>query len=377
MNHVKKGIAVGILIFVNFLFTYKYTARFTDFGVYIAIGIALLQLLSFVLYKKIRLSPPYPKVIGFSLLAGIVGLGILTHFAIPLESLRVDRWSVISSFLTELYQGNYPYYATSHMGNYPGPMPVYFLIAAPFQFLGELNILSCIGYGMMAFLLMKKAPQNRHRLFLFFYLLTAFFLIWEIAVRSNLFTFSVLIVWALYTFETIQHKSALRFFGLAILIGLLLSTRSVYILPYIIFFASYLLNREITFLKLFYFLSVACITFICTFIPLVYVFPNDFFEMNPFIIQSSFLIPSSYTFAFIALAIVFTFLVKDRQDRYFYSGLSLFLTILIYAMYHIVNFGYTAAFIESNIDISYFIFSLPFLMRYLMLEGKEIKSFPL
>lgn len=98
----------------------------------------------------------------------------------------------------------------------------------------------------------------------------------------------------------------------------------------------------------------------------MYFFYSDFFTMNPFIIQSSFLVPKFYTLIFIVISILFAFLVKNKTDKFFYSGLSLFIAILIYAIYYVFNYGYEVSYINNKIDISYFIFSIPFLIKYLM-----------
>ena len=135
---------------------------------------------------------------------------------------------------------------------------------------------------------------------------------------------------------------------------------------YFVFFISSLTNREITFKRLFIFLIIALIAFVFSFLPFIVFFKNEFLTMNPFIIQSSFLVPTIYTVVFILISIGLAFLVRSKCDNLFYSGLSLFIAIFIYSIYHLVNFGYQESYINSNVDISYFIFCMPFLMMYLM-----------
>jgi len=374
MKSAKINISIGILLFINFIFCYKYTSRYTSYSLYLSLALLFFQLLAYCYGDRILISHKFKNIICYGLISFILGLVVISHFKIPLESLNVDRWSVISSFLTELYAGNYPYYALSHMGNYPGPMPIYFLIAAPFQFLGELSVLSCLGYcTILAFFIRKKVSTTELK-FLIVHLFTAMYLIWEITTRSNIFTFTMLVLIVLHNVLDLKNKTKTGFYILAVLVGLLLSTRSVYILPYIVFFLSALINREITFKKLFLFLMVSVIAFISTFLPLIYFYGDDFFNMNPFIIQSSFLVPTFYTFIFILISIGCTFLAKTKLDNYFYSGLSLFTAILIYFFYHLINFGYETAFINSKIDISYFIFCIPFLIIYLVEQKPEVKT---
>lgn len=370
MKSLKINVSILILLFINFLFFYKYSLRYTEFAIHISTILLIIQFFVFKFSNKIVVSNQQKNFICYGLFSFIFGLVILSYIAIPTESLNVDRWSVISSFLKEFFNGDYPYYAKSHMGNYPGPMPIYFLIASPFHFLGELSILSSLGFIILTVLLIKKVNVTENIKFLLFYMFTSLYLIWEITTRSNLFTFTILVLLVLNEFINLDNKKTLKFYGLALLTGLMLSTRSVYILPYIIFFLSSLINDEITFKKLFLFLSISLIAFVSTFMPFIYFFYSDFFTMNPFIIQSSFLVPKFYTFIFIVISILLAFLVKNKTDKFFYSGLSLFIAILIYAIYHLFNHGYEMSYINSKIDISYFIFCIPFFIKYLM-ENKN------
>ncbi len=369
MKTLKPNISVLILLFINFLFCYKYSTRYTEFGIYLSGIVLMLQYLVFVFSSRFKLSAKAVNVAGCFLFFVISGLIVISHFKIPPESLNVDRWSVISSFWEELFDGKYPYYAESHLGNYPGPMPIYFIMALPFYLTGELSVLSGFGYSIIAaWFIFDKNDSRKNAEFILFLLFSSFFMVWEITTRSNIFTFSILIVLVLDLSLNMKNKSRSHFYGLAILTGLLLSTRSVYILACIIFFLSGLINQEISFKRLFQFGTIAFISFIMTFIPFICLFANDFFKMNPFIVQSSFLIPPLYTFLFMLISVVLSFRVKNDSDKFFYSGLSFFICILIYALYHFVNFGYEASMLNNSIDISYFIFSIPFFVKYLSME---------
>lgn len=373
MKGIKSSVTILSLLVVNFLFSFKYLSRYFDYALYIAALIGITQFAFYRFGHKIPLPAKWKSVICFVAMSLIIGLVIISHYEIPVESLNVDRWSVISTFLTELFNGNYPYFARSHMGGYPGPMPIYFLIALPFYFIGELSILSAIGY-LIILEVLRRRETTRNTVFLIFFTVTSLFAIWEIATRSNLFTFSILVVFVLNRFTTLRISKTFSFYALAVLTGLLLSTRSIYILPYLIFFISSLTNKEIPFNKLFLFLSVAFISFVSTFLPFIYFFRSEFFTMNPFIVQSSFLVPTSYTIFFIFMALAMSFFVKNNSDKLFYSGASLFLAILIYASYHLINYGYEVSFVNSQVDISYFIFCVPFLMFYLLDVSAERNS---
>ena len=74
----------------------------------------------------------------------------------------------------------------------------------------------------------------------------------------------------------------------------------------------------------------------------------DFLTMNPFIIQSSALMPSSLSFFCIIISIFIAFSVKSKEDVIFYSGIMLFLTILLYFGYTIFITDFETTLFKSN-----------------------------
>ena len=132
-----------------------------------------------------------------------------------------------------------------------------------------------------------------------------------------------------------------------------------------VFFLSGLINKEYTFKNLIFIGLIAFAGFLITFLPFLIFFNADFWVMNPFTIQSSFLVPPVYVLAFIIITFLLTFTVKSKADKFFISGLSLFISILIYAFYSILKNLSTESFNENCVDISYFIFCVPFLIFYL------------
>ena len=97
--------------------------------------------------------------------------------------------------------------------------------------------------------------------------------------------------------------------------------------------------------------------------------------MNPFIIQSTFLIPFEYTLLSIVLAFISSFFVKSFGDAILCIGVNLFISILIYCIYLIIERGFYEAYLDSVIDISYFIFCIPFLLITLMMKTKKAELY--
>jgi hypothetical protein len=379
MKNSKSLISYAVILSINLLFAVKYFSRYSVYGTLAAIVVITAQILAVTLLSNKKLPVSSVRYSLYSLLIILVIFTVLCHRFISPESLNVDRWSIISSFFKELLKGNYPYYARSHLGNLPGLMPFYFIIAFPFYLIGDLNILSTTGYLLMIILILRRKHNLAVYGILSLIILTSVFLYWEIAGRSNMFTYSLLILLVLNFYEqTDKNVTNKSFFLSSVLSGLILSTRSIYILTYLVTFFSSLRLKEIKLKSLVIYLSVAVAAFLLTFMPLVIFFKEDFFIDNPlypFIVKSSYLIPRAYVALMILISIFFSYLVKKGTDRNFYNGISLFAAILIYFLYHIIRVGFTEAFFGSAADISFFIFCIPFLMYSIIEEAEAGSSF--
>ena len=370
-DKIKSNISLLLFLFINLIFSIKYLSRVTNFAVPISLGITSFYFLIFKYQDKLQFFGKQLKIvsmIGFLILC-IASCLIFQN--IPVETLNVDRWSVITSFWDNYFADEYVYFALSHMNNYPGPMPFYYIAALPFYLLGELGYLSII--GLLVFIILLKvlrkplATQTAY----FIIIATSPFFLWEIVARSNIFFNSTLILISIvYFFKTIENKNL---FWNGIIIGLLLSTRNVYAIPYVIVFLFALKNRDISIKNTIIIGIIAVLTFVATFLPFVIGHFEDFLKMNPFIIQSSYLMPFEYSFGCIILSFLSFFVVKNRLDVYFYSAVILFITIALHFVWMSIQHGMYAAFFNSKADISYFILCTPFFFFYILSVQKKAK----
>jgi len=361
----KSVISWCILIFISALFAFKYLPRYIDYGELVALAIVVAQVVILVRGGSMmrRLNKGWFYLLCGAVIAGVTAVAIIS---IGESTLNVDRWSVIDAFLSEMFKGEYPYMAKSHMDNYPGPMPVYFVIAAPFYLLGDLSILSAVGFLAAVIYLFRRRedhPVNAAALVL---LMTSFYMYWEVLVRSNVFTYSLLVLAIMVAFDRISPmKRGLQVLT-AIGAGLLLSTRSIFILVYFIFFLVPLRSRDISAGRWFLLKVIVAISFLATFVPFLIFFPQEFMEVNPFVIQSSIMIPVGMVSIFVLMSLLASLVAQNSIDKFYFSGVVLFLSILIYALYQVAVSGFHTAFVDSDIDISYFIFAVPFLMYYVV-----------
>jgi hypothetical protein len=308
------------------------------------------------------------------MLLGFIGFSVLVFHFLPQEQLNVDRWSVISSFWDNFFEGKYVYFAKSHMGNHPGPMPFYFILALPFYFVGDLGYFSLIGLLVFYFILYYSKEFVRTRTLMLFLLLISAFYLWEVVTRSNIFTNSSLVLFSIFYFlKSNTDNNFKHLFINGLIIGLLLSTRNVFVIPYSILMLYLIKNKKIKFHKILTLALIVITTFALTFLPFIVNHFSDFLLLNPFVIQSSYLMPAWLSVFCIFASLGLYFFIRNTQDVYFYSGISLFFTISVYFIWEIYFYGFQSAYFGNKADISYFILCIPFFL-YFLLQNPEQKT---
>lgn len=358
----KKNISLLLFFFINFLFGIKYLSRISEF--YIPITFLIILFYIFVLKKFNFINTLLDKTrltIKMLLTLYIIS-SLVLFYLIPKETLNVDRWSVITSFWDNYFSDKYVYFAKSFDGNYPGPMPFYFILALPFYWIGELGLYSLLGIVLFVYLTKLTNKNKEYSKIVFLLIATSLFYIWEISTRSNIFSNGTIVLISIYFFLKRYTKTVKNNILFGIAFGLVLLTRNVYAIPLIITIMFSIKTKKLDFYNLIQLGLYSLVTFIFTFIPFIWNHFEDFKVMNPFIIQSSFLMPFEYTIVFITASFLSFFVVKNEFDVYFYSGIILFCTILFYFAYTISITSFTTTFFKSAADISYFILCLPFIL---------------
>ena len=285
---------------------------------------------------------------------------------IKVESLTVDRWSVITSFLDSLLDGEFPYLAKSHRGNPPGPFPVYFLIAFPFYLIGEIGVFTVLGYIGLIFYINKNFTENRIKIILILLLLISPASTWELTVRSTILINMVLILYYIKWISEKEENQNHNFILPGILGGFLLSTRGIVALILLGFLSyNYLKNhKSYRFLKTGIFILLG---FTVTLLPFFLWDAKLFILYNPITLQAGFL-PSWIILIFIVLFILAGLKAENLQIFYNYVGVLLFAAVSCTFLINILQIGLYDSFIQSKFDISYFIFSIPFLLISIVKE---------
>jgi hypothetical protein len=365
-------IAAGVIFFVNLLFAYKYSIRVSiEFGILFTLLYATVLSILFFYRDNISLKPVIYHFVFFSyVLLLCIGL-----FYIDKITLNVDRWEMISIFFDSLSKGIDPYSQSASNGNYPAGLPFYFLLYAPFHFVGEIAIATLL---MLSFVYMYYVKKNKKNFFIYVYaIIFSVAMIWEVLTRSTLIVNTYLIFFILLHVLNIEKFKMTNLIVSGIITGLLLSTRTVLAFVFIIW-GIYELKQKYPLRKLFILGLFVMLAFVSTLLPFVLIWSDTFFERNPFSIQSTllfdFLIPVT-----IAFAVIFGFLCKQKSDVVFYSGMFLFVVPLLEFFVKIRLEGITESWLNSYFDISYLLFCFPFFIHVLIerpIALKEPHIFP-
>jgi hypothetical protein len=373
---IKENVSFAVFSFVNILFSVKYFSRYTEYYLFFVVVLFIFHVFIFYKGNSLQLFAKRSALIN-SLLLIFFSIGSIFVFSkVPAESLNTDRWSVISSFWDNFFDKNYVYYAKSHLGNYPGPMPFYYILALPFYFIGELGFFSLSGIFVFFLLLKYMNIKPCYQTIALLLVLTSPFYFWEILSRSNIFLNATLIVFSIaFFFKIKKYDSFKNQLLLGTIIGLLLSTRNIFALCYVILFLYGLKSKKINIKSVMIIGCISLFAFALTFIPFVIGFMEDFLKMNPFIIQSSFLMPTGWVLVAIFCSFFLFLFCKKDADVLFYCGTILFFTIMLYFTYHSLSTSVYEAFIEkSTIDVSYFILCIPFFLCYILKDKTEIAN---
>ncbi len=370
--NTRRIISISAILFINYIFLMKYSDRVTQHSFLISVFLSILYFLFIYYLPKNSLTDRQNKLLIGLIIAGYIILSIFVFRLIPQLSINVDRFSVITSFWDSYFNSEYVYFAKSFHGNMPGPMPFYFILALPFYLTGELGYFSLMGLITLVLILKYAKLDVKSILSGTILLMFSAFYVWETISRSNIFLNSNLVLFAILFFSKSLNMNKNKHILLnGIIVGLLLSTRNVLIIPFVILFLYALKCKIYSFIDTIKISVIILLSFGLTFAPFVLNHWDDFKEMNPFIIQSSFLMPTWLSITCVFLSISTVLFIKSFRDVIYFSGLYLFITIVIYLFYQTVTVGFENAIYHSKADISYLILSLPFFLFYILSNETE------
>lgn len=353
-----RNISLLIFIFINVAFCIRYAIRVSYSLAIVATLIYILISCGIIIYStKKSLSLKWIFSLGTLWISGCI---VLLHL-IPLETIRVDRVEMIELFWNAASEGEYPYNPRgSFNGNHPGPMPIYFILCYPFYLIKQyalIPILSLVGWVYYTY---RTNKDNTSLLFLL--IITSPACYWEIVCRSTIiFNALIFILWYrhLMNFNSFSTKSSIIS---AIIGGIVLSTRSIFAIPIIAFGIYAIKNNNIS--NVLTWGVTLFLSFVATHLPLLFYGIDNVMNLNPIWLQSNFFIPTEYMIICVILLMGVAFLCKNFNQISFVSGIFLFGISLAYIIRYICYTSISHS-ITHGCDISYFLFSVPFLFLFL------------
>ena len=365
----KKAISAIIGIIINCIFVFKYSYRLSLSAAIVCTSVYCIILCAmFRFYEKINFS--LSKKAWYLIIGIITAICAIAFKYIPVESIRVDRWEMIQIFWDAAKEGIYPYGVHSPAGNYPGPMPVYFLISYPFYAIQEIGWMGIIALWVMSFYIMHKQPERSKYSFLMLFALLSVTVYYEIITRSTILLNSIIFLLYYLQLKNLSKFSTRKFYLYAILGGIIFSTRNVFAIPMILWGMNVIITKEIPLLRLTKWCLFFILSFATTFLPFFIANPTEFMQHNPFITQGDAIIPFTHIIIFIALTFLLPIILRKKTDIIFLSILLLFSLISYHVIFAISNIGINAYF-RGGADISYYIFCYPFILNILTQKEKN------
>lgn len=341
-------------MFIGSLFILKYSSRYTDLFIfspvlYLVGGVLFL----FFIDKKIKSRKnDFSKKYLLSLVGVIAVAAVLLAF-IP-QSTRVGRFPALMEWLSNFQQGIFPYGTKAN----PSGFPFLFFLASPFYLLGDAGYLEVFGLFLFLLLILKYSKTTKEYWVKILFLLLLPTTFYELAVRSELLTNTVLVISLFFLAEQKlnENEKNISFIVLALLFGFFLSTRLIAFLWLAMFLLFFFRNN----LKNgFIFFTISLSVFLLSLLPFYLWNAETFISKGPFAVQTIYL-PKWIYFILPLFVLYIGWMIADFQELLFASGVLTFLLVSISFIMTINNVGMYQAVFNDRFDISYYVLSIPF-----------------
>ena len=355
---------------INVLFILKYGQRIASVQETVGASILYITVVAGMLWGLDTLTKRMSKSLVYLLMGiMIVGLVILQMHFDP-YALKVDRWSAIHNFLQYLLNGEYPYAAQTHLGGYGSPFPVWQIMHLPFYLLGN------VGLSFVFFLLLftdaiRRTASLRDATVAFLLLILSPAFLYEVSVRSDLISNFLLCATILMYLHHYRMTLEKNWVLIAVICGLMMSTRLSIAVPFIVYFLYEFLNWKQTREKI-AFPCLIILVFALTFLPFV-LWNGEmlfFFEYNPFVLQTRQGICIDYILI-MAICMVASLWLKSRWDYYMLTSAICLLTLVaVTFVSNMYIYDCWSELFDSRFDITYFNMALPFAIAALACKGE-------
>lgn len=347
LNFIRSNKLNGILLFaiyfiVNLLFLTKYGIRQS----FVPLTILIIffsggNLLLFSLGKWSWLEKVWTRKSVYLLIVFItIAYIAMCHVMKDPYKMNIDRWATLEFSVQHWAKGEYIYDTPNFMGNLSSYLPGQLLLSSVFYFLGNVGYLQVVVFLLFSYVVFLEFKSNFHRFLAIGMLGISLAYIYEVVCKSD-FISSFIAVAAFIVFWNRMFKDDYfkRSFLLGICIGILCLTRSVVIIPLIIFLLNPFLktswNNKIKF-GLSFLLTVA-ILLASVLLPAKSM--EHVLQYNPLNLQGQ-----SNKFVmlfFMILSVILSFYVKKIETVFYFSAYILFFVMLSFVSEQYVTLGFS------------------------------------
>lgn len=354
-----------IYLIVNSLFIIKYGEQY---NIPLLAGYLLVFFGLTFFYLKIHLKEFFYKTAFFLGIFFFFLISIYLNYKVDGNTLNVDRWSAMEVGIKAVFSGQYPYNIPDHMGRESSNLPVLIVFGMPFYLLfGSVGYLQSFSFLLFAYLIFKIFNNYRQRLAVLVLLFLSPSYLWEIYVKSDLFSNFIIIagfvhlIWEKFIKEKKINSAVVSFLS-----ALVLLTRLSAVIPLTVLmfkkFVDFSIQEKLRF----------AVVFLITMAAVCYIFFHNapdfdvFLKHNPFVIQGG-KQPLILSISYIVSGCILSFRIKSFYETLFWSGILLFICVFVPFIMFFAEYGYENMIVNSYFDISFFNMSMPFVMIALIL----------
>jgi len=373
-NALQSIISFLIYFVVNFLFLTKYGIRqsFLPLSVLCVLYIGF----NFSIFY-IRKNSFLQKSVNNKTIYIFVGLIAVIYFVFchlfsdPYK-LNIDRWQTLNYSLEYWLQGKFFYDEINFMGNKSSYLPGQLLIALPFYLLGNVGYLQLACFLFFSYVLTKEFKSNYLQLLGVFMFSVSLSYIYEVICKSD-FISSFIIVASFIALWHNKYKDDYfqKPYLLGLILGILFLTRSVAVIPLIIFLLNPFLRTNMNSkIKVIVSFTLTLVILLATVIlpgnDLLYILKH-----NPLTLQGQ---SNKYIMLFfVFLAVILSFYVKKIASVFYFSSIIVFLVMVSFVTEKYFSLGYDYQ--NNYFSTTYLAACLPFaIIAYCFSIEKEIKS---
>ncbi|WP_343680274.1 hypothetical protein [Chryseobacterium arthrosphaerae] len=330
-NRLNGSLLFAVYFIVNLLFLTKYGIRqsFVPLSTLAAVFFVANAFL-FSLEKWPQLKKIWTGKLVYILIAfiGIAYIG-LCHVMKDPYRMNIDRWQTLEFSLEYWFKGKYIYDTPNFMGNLSSYLPGQLALSGIFYFLGNVGYLQVAAFLLFSSAVLVEFKNNLVRFKAILMLGVSLAYIYEVVCKSDFISsFIVVAAFILFWSSRFRNDYFQKPVLLGICTGLLCLTRSVVVIPLIIFllqpFIATSWEKKIKFgLSFLFMVSVLLSTVL---LPAKSI--DHLLQYNPLTLQGQ-----SNKFVmlfFVALAVIVAFYVKKIDTVFYFSAYITFLVMLCF-----------------------------------------------